>query len=265
LAGTGAWTAASRRSDNQSISFSVEPPVDGGVRQTASDVGVSPDGSTLSFVAQSDSSWALTCAHSLKLDAHPVPGTTAVLSYAFAPDGKRVAFIGADSKLRVAPIGGGAALTVAQLARGWSGLAWADDKSIVVGGQPSGEGLWLFATTGGSSRQVLKARAPFIHGKPFVADDGETVFFLDWGPGFTEDDYLAIGSLKTGRFETSKLLANGIVGVVDGRVLYTTAGGALMAVAFDRRSHQVSGNPEHVIDGSPRPTIGPRRYHSPAR
>jgi WD40 repeat protein len=32
-------------------------------------------------------------------------------------------------------------------------------------------------------------------------------------------------------------------------VLYTTAGGALMAVRFDRRSYQVSGNPEHLIDG----------------
>ena len=249
LAGTGAWTAASRRNDNQTVSFTVEPPANDGVRQTTTDVDVSRDGTILAFAAQSDTSWMLYMRSLADVDAHPVPGTTGFWLSAFAPDGKRVAFVSGDLKLRVAPIDGGAAVTVAQLARPWSGLAWADDKTIVVGSQPSGEGLWLFNTTGGSPRQVLKAKAPSIHGKPFVGDDGETVFFLDWGPGFTEDDYLAIGSLKTGRFETSKLLANGIVGVVDGRVLYTTAGGALMAVRFDRRSYKVSGNPEHLIDG----------------
>jgi len=157
--------------------------------------------------------------------------------------------MGLDGKLRIVPLDGGPSVTLAQMERFWSDLTWADNNNIVVGSQPSGEGLWLVSTTGGSPRQVLKAKPTFSHGEPFVDDDGETVFFLDWGPGFTEDDFVAIGSLKTGRFETSKLLAQGIVGIVDDRVLYTTAGGALMAVRFDRRSHKVSGDPERLMEG----------------
>src|SRR5215211_708004 len=76
LAGTGAWTAASRRNDNQTISFTVEAPTTDGVRQTTTDVGVSPDGAILSFAAQSDTSWMLYMRSLAHVDAHPVPGTT---------------------------------------------------------------------------------------------------------------------------------------------------------------------------------------------
>jgi Tol biopolymer transport system component len=183
------------------------------------------------------------------VDAHPLTLTAGLFNYAFAPDGKRIAVMGQDGKLRIVPLDGGPSVTVAQMERYWSGIGWADNKSIVIGSQPSGEGLWLVNTTGGAPRQVLKAKPTFSHGKPFVAEDGETVAFVDWGPGFTEDDYLAIGSLKTGKFETSKLVAQGIAGIVDGRVLYTTAGGNLMGVRFDRRSHRVSGDPERLIEG----------------
>src|SRR6185295_10471804 len=42
LIGTGAWTAASRRNDNQSISFTVEPPAHDGFREMTTHVGVLP-------------------------------------------------------------------------------------------------------------------------------------------------------------------------------------------------------------------------------
>jgi serine/threonine protein kinase len=249
LAGTAAWTAASRRNDNRSISFTIEPPASGGVRQPTSDVRISPDGGTMAFIVWSDTASKLYVRSLSDVDAHPLSGANGVGTYAFAPDGERVAVMETDGKLRIMPLDGGPSVTLTQLQRYWSGVAWADNSTIVVGGQPAGGGLWLVSTTGVAPRQVFKAKQTFVHGYPLVADDGETVSFLDWGPGFTEDDYVAIGSLKTGKFETSKLLAVGIVGIVDGRVLYTTAGGALMAVRFDRRSYRLSGDPVHVMDG----------------
>jgi serine/threonine-protein kinase len=249
LSGAAAWTAASRHNDNRSISFTIDPPISGGVRQLAGDARITPDGGTVGFISSSDTSAMLYLRSLNDVDAHPLPGTDGVFFYAFAPDGKRVAVMGADGKLRIVPLDGGASVTVGQFARFWSGVAWADNTTIVVGGQPGGPGLWVVSTTGGAPRQVFKPKPTLIHGSPFVADDGETVFFLDWGPGFTEDDYLAIGSLKTGTFETSKLLAQGIVGVMDDRVFYNTAGGSLMAVRFDRRSRHISGDPQRLIDG----------------
>ena len=249
LAGTAAWSAASRHNENRTISFTIDAPISGGVRQLTGEARITPDGRTVGFISSSDTSAILYLRSLNDVDAHPMPGTDGVFSYAFAPDGKRVAVMIGDGKLQIVPLGGGASVTVGQFARFWSGVAWADNTTIVVGGQPSGAGLWMVSTTGGAPRQVFKAKPTFAHGNPFVADDGETVFFLDWGPGFTEDDYLAIGSLKTGTFETSKLLAQGIVGVVDDRVLYNTAGGSLMAVRFDRRSHHIIGDPERLIDG----------------
>ena len=34
---------------------------------------------------------------------------------------------------------------------------------------------------------------------PLIGPDGETLLFEDWGPAFTEDDFLAIGSLSLRR------------------------------------------------------------------
>jgi len=249
LAGTAAWTAASRHNENRDISFTIDAPISAGIRQLIDFARITPDGRTVGFIAYSDTSAMLYLRSLNDVEAHPLSGTDGIFMYDFAPDGKRVAVMESDGKLRIVALEGGASVAVGQFTRVWSGIAWADNTTIVVGGQPSGPGLWLVSTTGGAPRQVFKAKPSFIHGNPFVAGDGETVFFLDWGPGFTEDDYLAIGSLKTGTFETSKLLAQGIVGVVDDRVLYNTAGGSLMAVRFDRRSHRITGEPERLIDG----------------
>jgi eukaryotic-like serine/threonine-protein kinase len=249
LAGSAAWTAASHRGDNRSVSFTIDAPASGGVRQPTSDVRISPDGGTFAFIVQSDTTTKLYVRSLGEVDPHPLSEATGAGTYAFAPDEKRLAVIGFDGKLRIVPLDGGRSVTLATVARFWSGVAWADNTTLVVGGQPSADGLSLMSTTGGAPRQVFKPHPNTIHGYPFVAEDGETVFFLDWGPGFTEDDYLAMGSLKTGKFETSKLLAQGIAGVVDGRVLYTTAGGALMAARFDRRSNTISSDAERVIDG----------------
>jgi serine/threonine-protein kinase len=248
LAGAAAWTAASRRGDDRSISFTIELPERGGVREQTGQVRISPDGGTVAFIVGTDAT-KLYVRSLGNVDAHPLPGTSGVFYFAFSPDSRRVAVLGVDLKLRVVPLDGGAPVTVADMGREWSGLAWADNQTIVIGSQPAGEGLWVVSSTGGAPRQVFKPRPTFAHGLPFVADDGETVFFVDWGPGFTEDDYLAIGSLKTGKFETSKLLAQGVAGIVDDRVLYTTAGGALMAARFDRRSPKVIGEPTRVMDG----------------
>src|SRR5262245_13752301 len=208
LAGTAVWSAASHHGDSPSISFALESPISAGVREPTSNVRVSPDGETLTFIVEGDTN-KLYVRSLGDVNGHLLPAAAGVLSYAFSPDSRRIAVASVDGKLRIVPLDGGPSVTIADLPHPWSGVAWADNRTIVAGNQPTGAGSWLIATTGGSPRQVFRAKPTFTHGLPFVDDDGETAFFLDWGPGFTEDDYLAIGSLKTGAYETSKLLAQG--------------------------------------------------------
>jgi serine/threonine-protein kinase len=248
MIGGAAWTAAYRRGEDRSVSFTIDTPLRNGIHEPTYDVRISPDGGAVAFIAASDTSklYVRTLAD---VQARPLSAANGVMRYAFAPDSKRVAMVSVEGKLRIVPLDGSAPVTLTTLQIGWSGVAWADNTTIVVGGQSDTDGLWVVSTTGGAPRPVFKAKPNTIHAYPFVAGDGETVFFVDTGPGFTEDDYLAIGSLKTGKFETSKLLTQGIAGIVGDRVLFTTAGGALMAVRFDRRSHQFIGEAERVIDG----------------
>jgi WD40-like Beta Propeller Repeat len=156
-----------------------------------------------------------------------------------------------DGTLRRAEPDGSSMVTVAEGLKHFGSLTWGTKQVIVIGGASSAQGgLALLSAASGVERPLTKPKTPDVsYGMPFVAPNGETLLFEDWGPGFTDDDFLAIGSLESGDFVTTPLLAVHPIGIVDGRILYVNPGGAIMAVPFDAGTRQLTGDPIRVMEG----------------
>lgn len=245
-----AWTG--RQQPRTSVaSFFVDLPESHGVRERVGSVAISPDGRTVGFVAQSDSASHLYLRRVEDLEPRLVPNTSGALDIAFSPDGSWLAVAMADGTVRKALPDGSSMVTVAENLKHFGSLTWGTKQSIVVGGvSKAQDGLAVLSVSSGVERPITKPKTPDLsHGMPFVAPDGETLLFEDWGPGFTDDDFLAIGSLADSDFVTTPLLAAHPIGIVDGRIIYVTAAGAIMAVPFNARSRRITGEPVRVMDG----------------
>ena len=247
VAASGRLPARAR--DLTSVTFTIEPPARDSVPAYIETFSVSPDGQTVAFVAAIDSTKKLYVRHLSELDARNIPGTDGAAYSVFSPDGTSLAVGTRDRRLLKVGIDGRAApITLAENIFHYGEAFWSRD-GIVIGRVEPGVGLQRIAASGGSLRQVFKPKAPtWGHGVPVLSADGATVLFEDWGPGFTEDDFLAIGSTESGEYERTPLLSNRPLGIVDDRIIYLK-GGAILAAPFDRRHRRLTGEPARVLEG----------------
>ena len=248
--GLASWRKSTEKSGNAPVaSFYVDLPTSHGMRERVRNVAISPDGRTIAFVAQSDSSSHVHLRRVEDLESHVVPHTDGAIDVAFSPDGTSLAVVMEDGSLRKMQPDGSSMVTIVGRLKNFGSLTWATNQALVVGGVAQ-NGLGLLAASNGIIRPLTKpTTGPSSHGMPLVAPDGETLLFVDWGPAYTEDDFLAIGSLSSGAFVTTPLLAVQPIGVVDGRILYVSPGGAIMAVPFDAGTRRVTGEPIRVMEG----------------
>ncbi|MEA2765591.1 MAG: eukaryotic-like serine/threonine-protein kinase, partial [Gemmatimonadaceae bacterium] len=253
IAAISAWLIArDKGSSNTSVaSFFVDMPMSHGVRERVGSVAISPDGRTVAFVAQSDSESHVYVRRVEDLEPRLLPGTSGAMDVAFSPDGQWLTFSLAGGAFRKALVDGSSMAAIANGLKYFGSLTWANPQTIVVGGASvAHNGLALLATSSGAVRALTKPAARLgSHGMPFVGPDGKTLLFEDWGWAFTEDDFLAIGSLESGEFATTPLLARQPIGIVDGRIVYVSHSGAIMAVPFDAGSRRITGDPIRVMDG----------------
>ncbi len=242
--------AIRQRSDAPSLTFVIEAPVIDGVLQHIGDFALSPDGQMLALVAASDSGSQVFLRRLSEPNATLLPGTELAASVTFSPDGQWLGITTFGGKLlKVRVDGSSAPMTLAEGIDWYSGVAWVDHESLLLGSaRPQRRGLGRLAATGGTIRPVTNTEDPLrAHGFPYVGPDRNTLLFTEWGPGFTEDDFLAIGSLETGAFHTSSLRAARPVGIVDGRAVYTV-GTSIMAVPVDVKRSRFTGDPVRVLE-----------------
>jgi serine/threonine protein kinase/Tol biopolymer transport system component len=216
-----------------------------------SPIAISPDGSQLVFVGAA--SGKLPQLFLLPLDqrtAIALAGTENASQPFFSPDRKWVGFFALGRLRKVSPHGG----PVIDLgdAPVPHGASWAGDDSIIYA--PNfGSGLMRIAAPGGTPK-VLTApdgnQQDISHRWPQVLPGGKAVLFtIQVATQNTYDDSrIALLTLQTGKWRT--LIEGGSYAryVPSGHIVYAHAG-SLMAVPFDLKRLEVSGEPVPVVEG----------------
>ena len=185
------------------------------------------------------------------IEPRPVAGTQGGGSPFFSPNGKYLGFVTGSKMWRV-PVSGGMPTPIMDIQRA-EPAQWIDDDRLltstgIISGRRSG--LTMVTLGGGTPRTVFRSDSSAGENLtgPIALDDDIAIFNAN-GPGGYEDDYLSIGSIKSGKFTKSNILANRVIGYAAGAILYVQTDGELMAVAADVRGHKITGEPFPLVDG----------------
>jgi len=222
---------------------------------------LSPDGSTLAFVAQQGDAVRLFVRKLDQLEAAPLAGTEDAASPFFSPDGEWIAFF-AGGKLKKVSVTGGAALALCDAPSGRGGT-WTDNDEIVFTPNSSTNiTLMRVSASGGKSAApfgVLSEGAtsqrwpqalPGGHGIVFTehantgAWDGANIVVApaDGGPG-----KVVVRGGYFGRFVASGISAPLRADRADGHLLYVQQG-TVFAVRFNLDRLETVGEARPALD-----------------
>ena len=231
-----AWR--SRRVDPDTVRFVVSVPSNQRPEESqfGPPIALSPDGRDLVYVGRAATGAQLYIRRLDQRTTQPIEGTAGGDAPFFSPDGTSLGYW-AGSKIRKIPIAGGVSIP---LTDAWFifGATWVRDDLIVIGSHPTDTRLAKINAAGGDPRPFPVARVgqwpvTLPGGKLFLfTGDSGTISLV--GP----DDSIA----------TSLGVRGQAVGVLDHWLVYTRAGGALMAVDVDLGRRRVTGTPVQVLD-----------------
>lgn len=227
---------------------SLQPALEPGVRAVAAQATIAPDGSSIVFADTAKGQWVLKRKVRSAPDAVLIAGTEGANSPFFSPDGKWVAFLTHDFKLRKVPIEGGGAVTLAEdVAPDMRSGAWLDDNSIVYFAESST--LKRVPADGGNAA-VLRGYKSAGAAASIAALPRSTGVLLTVCPG----NCAITSSVYAYSFAADSLTmlvprAAGAWYSPTGHVLYTAREGGLFAAAFDEDKMTLTSGSVSVIDG----------------
>lgn len=214
-------------------------------------VALSPDGSTLAFLANSDGVNHLYLRKRDDPEIKMIPGTEGALDAAFSPDGQWIAFI-ADFTLKKVPLNG-PIVSLASNSNDPRGVGWINNETLVYAPGPTGS-LFEISANGGVPSAITtvdEKKSERTHRWPQALPGGKAVLFTV-GTLDKPDDYenanIEAVILATGE---RRLLVKGASMaryVPSGHLLFAREG-VLYAVAFDIDRLTVRGQPVAVITG----------------
>ena len=210
---------------------------------------ISPDGGTIVFSAQRPPKAPMLFAlRTDQLEPQPIPGTEGGFQPLFSPDGEWVAFevTGKERKVRLdgsAPVNistGGSA----------NGADWTTRNELILGSQGPIRGLSRVSAAGGDP--AVLTRPDSVHGErnhlwPIAFPDGNTIAFVVWY-GELASSRLALTSVDDGKIVLLDIKAIRPLAVLDRRLVFVQADGAVMAVDVDAARKRVRGQPVPVLD-----------------
>ena len=239
--------------------FDVRPPDNARLALAARpNVALSPDGSTLVFVAAAEGVQRLYVRTRDNPDARAIPGTEGATCPVFSPDGNEVAFFVAAS-LRKTRLDGSASKIVdggidaSAQDLDPRGLAWLPDRTIVYSPLAAGS-LYRVSSDGGKPEAVthlIEAKNERTHRWPSALPDGKTVLFTVGTlgqPDNYDDSTIEAVALATGERRVVMRGAASARYVSTGHLLYMR-GSVLYAVRFDPDSLSTIGSPVPVVEG----------------
>jgi len=220
-------------------------------------LAISPDGARMVYLGRGDGGGQLWLRERDRLDATPIAGTSGATNPFFSPDGSRIAFsTGAVFDLKVIPVGGGPAVTVAQPGTGsGGGAAWSSDGWIYF---DTPQGLARIRADGGEPEPFVtydSASGEIGHAWPEVLPDGKTLLYRSRRNLEPEDFDLVAMDIASRR---RKVLTKGLVAryVAPGYIAFVRADGALLAAPFDAKSLTLTGPAVPLLEGVMTKTFG---------
>ena len=240
--GMGAYREEGGSTVRYALDFGPDERASGGV---GAPLALSPDGTLLVYVGIKAGRRRLHVRALADLRARELPGTDEATQPFFSPDGKWLGFV-AGSQLKKVPVDGGTAVVLADVSGFW-GASWFRDDQIVISTRGR---LALLPATGGTPRPFAKIdTAAGAQRFPFVLSDGKTVLYASFGRGGVAGTHIAVASLESDATRVLDLVGTAPVAIMDGRLIFASSAGAIMAVPFDERRQRVIGTPVPVIDG----------------
>jgi Tol biopolymer transport system component len=212
-------------------------------------VAISPDGSTLAFVAADSSGNDLLWIRRLdKLDATPLPGTDGAYFPFWSPDSKAVAFF-AQRKLKKISLDGGPVQTLCDAPRGLGG-SWSSRGDIIFSPEIRSP-IYRVSAQGGDSAPVTsfdRARQDRAHQDPTFLPDGE--HFLFGNVASPEHAGFYVGSLKSTETRPVVKGTESDVAFSPNGFLLFVRGGVLQAQKFDLGSQELVGAAYPIAEGA---------------
>jgi len=210
---------------------------------------ISPDGSTVVYSAAGESGQMLYALRTDQLEGRPIPGTSSAFQPHFSPDGEWLAFETAGA-LRKVRLDGSAPITIATGGGGANGADWTSQDEIVLGAEGTKFGLSRVHAAGGDMVEFAKpdkSKGETHYVWPIALPDGKAAVFTVW-TGSLATAKLASVSMNGG--DVAYLDIKGIrpLAVIDGKLIYLQADGAVMAVGLDGAGRKVNGRPVAVHD-----------------
>jgi serine/threonine-protein kinase len=212
-------------------------------------VAMSPDASTIAFVAAEGGQRRIYLRRRDDVDARALPGSENGGNPAFSPDGKTVAFV-TPSELRKTSLDGVTSTVVA--VSNPRGIAWLDNDTIVYAPEAR-SGLLAVPASGGTAKTLTvvdPAKHERSHRWPVALPGGKTVLFTigdTSSPDSYDKAHIAALDIGTGKIHTV-LEGAAYVRYASGHLVFGR-GGSLYAVRFDPDRVEASGSPVAVLKG----------------
>ncbi|MBL0169856.1 MAG: serine/threonine-protein kinase [Gemmatimonadaceae bacterium] len=227
---------------------SLQPALEPGVRAVAMQAAIAPDGSSIVFADTAKGQWVLKRKLRSATDATLMAGTDGANSPFFSPDGKWVAFLTHDFKLRKVPVEGGGAVTLAEdIAPDMRSGAWLADNTIVYFAEGStlkrlsADGGPAVALRGYKSAGAAASITPLPGSKGVllsVCPGNCAITSTVYAYSFAADSLLLLVPRAAGAWYSPT-----------GHLLYTAREGGLFAVGFDAETMTLTSGSVSVLEG----------------
>jgi Tol biopolymer transport system component len=221
-------------------------------------IALSPDGTRFVYATAVDGTPKLWMLERNQLEPKAIAGTDQAHQPFFSPDGKRIAFITWDRKLKIVSLGGEPPTTLLDSGLVRGGGAWGEDGYIYLSGGSSAtglnnRGLERVPALGGRVEAVTgldSSRKEVAHRFPVVLPGGRGLVFVIYRERLYDPQTAEIGvvDLTTGKHH-ALLQGTMVQWSPTGHLVVVRADGALVAVPFDHRKLELTGSPTPLLDG----------------